>query len=370
MVRLLNSIGKLMRSAGYFMRDSFTNRQVNNYFKARYPSQMKQDATGRYISDDMNVIDEQTFRKIRNEIESNNSEIEDAIAEYEEDGYEVNYTEDTEYFNVIDSNGNIREERVDVISFEEDDVVKLESEDEDKKYVWRAEGGDPCDECAELDGQEFDSLDEVPEKPHPNCQCTVEEVDADDVDDGDDKGQPKLPMSKPIKAEPTKSKSNYAPAASVSKKGLDFLKQHEGIKGFDRSIGKYMPYEDPVGLPTIGYGHLIKPDEDFSDGLTSKEVNDLLANDISTAENLVRNTIETPLSQNQFDALTSLAFNIKPESFVNSTAVKYINDSEYKSKTYPTTESAWKAFIYAGKKPLKGLINRRNDEWKLFTNID
>ena len=34
-----------------------------------------------------------------------------------------------------------------------------------------------CDVCKSLDGKEFDFYDEVPERPHPNCRCTVEIVE-------------------------------------------------------------------------------------------------------------------------------------------------------------------------------------------------
>ncbi|MBR1907364.1 hypothetical protein IJ818_00315, partial [bacterium] len=38
-------------------------------------------------------------------------------------------------------------------------------------------GEHTCDECSSLDGQIFDSIDEIPEKPHPNCKCMVEILD-------------------------------------------------------------------------------------------------------------------------------------------------------------------------------------------------
>ena len=48
------------------------------------------------------------------------------------------------------------------------------------KYVWHSENGEhTCDVCSELDGQEFDYYDEVPERPHPNCRCYVEIVEND-----------------------------------------------------------------------------------------------------------------------------------------------------------------------------------------------
>jgi hypothetical protein len=58
-------------------------------------------------------------------------------------------------------------------------------------YVWHAEG-DSCDECQELDGQVFDTEDEIPDPPHPNCDCYVEEIyqEVDEYDDEDTDGDP------------------------------------------------------------------------------------------------------------------------------------------------------------------------------------
>lgn len=46
------------------------------------------------------------------------------------------------------------------------------------KYIWHAEP-DACEKCLALDGKEFDTKEDIPEKPHPNCKCTIEEVPAD-----------------------------------------------------------------------------------------------------------------------------------------------------------------------------------------------
>lgn len=46
------------------------------------------------------------------------------------------------------------------------------------KYVWHSENGEhTCEVCKSLDGKVFDFYDEVPERPHPNCKCTVEVVE-------------------------------------------------------------------------------------------------------------------------------------------------------------------------------------------------
>ena len=59
------------------------------------------------------------------------------------------------------------------------------------KYVWHSENGEhTCDVCAELDGQEFDYYDEVPERPHPNCKCYVEIVDGNSAPETGENEEP------------------------------------------------------------------------------------------------------------------------------------------------------------------------------------
>lgn len=55
---------------------------------------------------------------------------------------------------------------------------ELAYENQGKIFVWHAENSEnTCEKCKELDGQVFDFEDEVPERPHPNCKCTVEVVE-------------------------------------------------------------------------------------------------------------------------------------------------------------------------------------------------
>lgn len=77
------------------------------------------------------------------------------------------------------------------------------------KYVWHSENGEhTCEYCADLDGQEFDYYDEVPERPHPNCRCTVEiiegeiETDGEEPQDNKDKIPPRVPTPQPPNPKP------------------------------------------------------------------------------------------------------------------------------------------------------------------------
>ncbi len=77
-------------------------------------------------------------------------------------------------------------------------------------YVWHSENGEnTCDECRELDGQVFEMGEEVPERPHPNCRCTVEIVEGEIETDGEepqkdkDKIPPHTPTPQPPSPQPT-----------------------------------------------------------------------------------------------------------------------------------------------------------------------
>ena len=163
---------------------------------------------------------------------------------------------------------------------------------------------------------------------------------------------------------------------NFSDNGINILKQCEGcVKRNERHV----IYDDKTGKPvntneplpngaTIGYGHLIKSGENFTKGISEAKATELLRADIATAERAVRDNITVPLSQNQFDALTSLAYNIGTKNFANSTVVNYINNPNFHSSTYPNLESAWNTWNKSGGHVMTGLSNRRNQEWNMFNN--
>jgi len=148
----------------------------------------------------------------------------------------------------------------------------------------------------------------------------------------------------------------------VSTNGLDHIKQSEG---FENSI-----YKDQAGLDTIGVGHLITKEEKelgtFSSGaITDEEANALLLKDLDSAQRSVRGCVTQPVTQDQYDSMVSLAFNIGGGAFCSSTLVKKINEGEYKE--VPNQMMRWNKVRVSGiLTESNGLTARRRSEADLF----
>jgi GH24 family phage-related lysozyme (muramidase) len=72
-------------------------------------------------------------------------------------------------------------------------------------------------------------------------------------------------------------------------------------------------YRDVAGYPTVGVGHLITPADGLSvgDRVSRDQVLDFLEHDIAEAQLAVTRLVgDLPLSQNEYDALVDLAFNV------------------------------------------------------------
>ena len=100
--------------------------------------------------------------------------------------------------------------------------------------------------------------------------------------------------------------------------GLLALKQSEGCR--------LDAYQDEAGVWTIGYGdtHQVKP----GDRITLEEAEGLLLLRVDQFERAVRAAVKRPMTQGQFDALTSLCYNIGSAAFSASELVKQFNADE------------------------------------------
>lgn len=139
----------------------------------------------------------------------------------------------------------------------------------------------------------------------------------------------------------------------VSGHGLDFI---AGYEGFVDHV-----YRDAVGIPTIGYGHVVKPGEHFPNRIAHAGALALLRRDANLAEVAVRDAVKVPLTQNEYDALVSFAYNVGGGALRSSTLVRKLNEGHDREAA-----DEFLKWTKAGGRVLPGLLRRRNEERALF----
>lgn len=142
---------------------------------------------------------------------------------------------------------------------------------------------------------------------------------------------------------------------NISAKGLAFIGNHEGLR--------LEAYPDPAtgGAPwTVGYGHT-GPEVVPGYTVTTEKALEDLQTDSEWAARAVTQEVMVPLSQNQFDALCSLVYNIGVRNFQNSTLLRLLNGGHY-------ADAAAQFLVWdmAAGKHMAGLAARRADEKALF----
>lgn len=141
----------------------------------------------------------------------------------------------------------------------------------------------------------------------------------------------------------------------ISEKGIRFIKAEEGEK--------LSGYLDVVGIATIGVGHTGSVDGvpvSTSMVISEEKSTELLRKDLAIAEKAIARHVSVPLTQNQYDALCSLIFNIGVTAFANSTVKKKLDE-----KNYSAAAEAFLLWKRAGK-ALDILLPRRKREKELF----
>jgi lysozyme len=138
-------------------------------------------------------------------------------------------------------------------------------------------------------------------------------------------------------------------------KGLALIKGAEGCR--------LEAYPDPgTGAEpwTIGYGST-GPDVKPGLCISQEEAERRLRRDLERFERAVTRLVTVPITQEQFDALVSFAFNCGPENLARSTLLKRVNNGE------PTAAAAeFRRWNRAAGRVLSGLTKRRAAEAALF----
>lgn len=150
--------------------------------------------------------------------------------------------------------------------------------------------------------------------------------------------------------------------------GVSLIKHFESLHDGDLKEIGLQPKKDPIGIWTEGYGRAMRDEHgNFLKGakmpkptIISESMALLaLANDLRAYENIVNNKVKVPLKQCQFDALVSHTYNTGGSNTLFNLINNEANDESIK-KWFETK------YITGGGKVLKGLIERRKAESKLY----
>ena len=143
---------------------------------------------------------------------------------------------------------------------------------------------------------------------------------------------------------------------NLSKRGLELIKRFEGLR--------LKAYHDIVGVLTIGYGHTgLDVAEDMIIDQPAAEA--LLVLDVGRFEKGVEKSVQVPLTQGQFDALVSFAYNLGLGALRKSTLLKKLNAGDYAGASVE-----FERWNKAGGKVVLGLTVRRKLERQAFDEAD
>ena len=146
----------------------------------------------------------------------------------------------------------------------------------------------------------------------------------------------------------------------ISPRGLDLIKDFEGFSS--------SAYLDVVNIPTIGWGNTF-----YEDGTKVKLGDQISKTDALKLLEVIANrdfadkifpSIKVKVTQSQFDAMVSLAYNIGAGAFLKSTLLKKVNAGDF--------AGAGEEFLRwnkAGGKEVLGLTRRREREKQLFLSL-
>lgn len=136
-----------------------------------------------------------------------------------------------------------------------------------------------------------------------------------------------------------------------------------GFEGFRDKV-----YRDIAGNQTAGFGHLVRPGEDFSD-TTPAGFAALFMGDLRSALTSVAKLVKVQLGNNQKEALADLVYNIGEGNFAKSALLKKLNSGDFAGAA-AQFEHLNKVLVSGHYVVNQGLSNRRAAEAQLFRAPD
>jgi GH24 family phage-related lysozyme (muramidase) len=142
----------------------------------------------------------------------------------------------------------------------------------------------------------------------------------------------------------------------MTNEGLALIKRFEGLR--------LDAYRDVGGIWTIGYGHTGMAGEPAVKSqmkITEEEAHAMLARDVDKFAAGVRDSVTADISDAQFSALVSFAYNVGLGAFQRSSVLTAVNARDFEA--VPRRLNLW---AKAGGRVLAGLVRRRAAEGALF----
>lgn len=142
-----------------------------------------------------------------------------------------------------------------------------------------------------------------------------------------------------------------------SQKCFDLIKMYEGCK-----LDSYLC---PAGIPSIGYGNTFYADGKpvkLGEHITQEQADKLLPKIVEKFAIEVNDKIRVNITQGQFDALVSFAYNVGIGNFNNSTLVRLLNKGADKIQV----AGEFAKWNKSKGVVLNGLTKRRAAEAQLF----
>jgi len=142
----------------------------------------------------------------------------------------------------------------------------------------------------------------------------------------------------------------------ISKTGIELIKRFEGLE--------LKAYQDSVGVWTIAYG--------WTQPVDGRKIGPGMVIDQATADRLlkcgvvqyeqgVNQLVKVNITQGQFDALVSFAYNLGLRSLSTSTLLQKLNAGDKQGAA-----NEFGRWVNAGGKRLEGLVKRRVAEREMF----
>jgi lysozyme len=143
----------------------------------------------------------------------------------------------------------------------------------------------------------------------------------------------------------------------MSSRGLALVKEFEGFRS--------TWYRCPAGVLTIGYGHTGRLPTGVAAPLTEAQGSRLLADRLAREfEPGVRAAVTVDLTDGQYSALVSFAYNVGLGNLKKSTLLKKVNARDFEGAA-----AEFAKWTRGGGRVLPGLVRRRQAEEALFRGL-